>query len=56
MLRVIDVAKLLRLSEKTIRRRIKDGTIPARRIGRAVRIPEEAVKALTAASLHEVHK
>ena len=38
---------MLRLSPCTVRRLIKDGTIPAQKIGRSVRIPEHAVAVLT---------
>lgn len=41
-----EAAEALSVSEKTIRRRISDGTIEARRIGtRTIRIPEAALTA-----------
>ena len=40
LLTVDDVAEVLGLSTKTVRRRIHDGDIPAHRPGRAIRITE----------------
>ena len=38
---VTSAARLTGVSEKTIRRRIKDGTLPAYRIGRSIRIADD---------------
>ena len=38
---VTSAARLTGMSEKTIRRRIKDGTLPAYRIGRSIRISDD---------------
>ena len=46
LLTVSEVAQRLRLSERQIRRMIADGRIPVVRLGRAVRIREEVVRAL----------
>ena len=40
LLTVAQLAELWQVSQRTIRRRIKDGEIRVVRIGRAVRIPE----------------
>lgn len=52
-----EVAERLGISLRTVRRRIADGSLPAVRIGRAVRIPIDALKApssrLSAAAFHE---
>jgi excisionase family DNA binding protein len=40
-----EVATLLRVSERTVRRWIKDGKLSARRFGRQWRIPKEALDA-----------
>ena len=42
---MIEVAEYLRLSVRTVERRIRDGLLPARRDGRLVRIAREAVLA-----------
>ena len=42
-LRTTEAAEILGVSTRTIRRRIKDGTIPAVKIGRLVRIPASAI-------------
>jgi excisionase family DNA binding protein len=39
LLTVNQVAENWQVSERTIRRMIEDGRLPARRVGRAVRIP-----------------
>jgi excisionase family DNA binding protein len=46
LLTVSEVAQWLRLSERQIRRMIADGRIPVVRLGRAVRIREEVLRAL----------
>lgn len=38
-----DAAATLGMSTKSVRRRISDGTIPAVRIGRLIRIPADAL-------------
>ena len=43
---VRSAARLTGVSEKTIRRRIKDGTLPAYRLGRAIRISDEDLLSL----------
>ena len=43
LLTVARVAELCDCSEKTVRRAIRQGRLASRRIGRGVRIPEEAV-------------
>lgn len=40
-----EVAALLQVSLRTVRRLIADGTLPSVRIGRAVRVPQEALDA-----------
>lgn len=40
-----EIAKLFRLDIKTVRRRIADGTLPAFRVGRQIRIDVEAAEA-----------
>lgn len=39
-----EVAEMLKLNERTIKRYIKEGTLKAVRIGSAVRITEKAIK------------
>jgi excisionase family DNA binding protein len=46
-LTVAETAALLRVSEKTIRRQIACGGLPACRVGRSVRIPAKSLNALT---------
>lgn len=41
-----DVADRLGVSVKTVRRRIADGTIPAVRVGRLIRIPADAIASI----------
>ena len=48
-LSVRDVATLLRVCPKTVRRWIKSGTLPATRLGRDWRIARSDLKALAAA-------
>jgi len=50
LLTVVQVANRLGLKEATIRRRILERRLPYVKLGRAVRIPEEAVDALIASS------
>jgi excisionase family DNA binding protein len=42
-LRIAEAARMLDVSERTIRRRIRDGTLPIVRLGRLVRIPSSAL-------------
>ncbi|OFU60014.1 helix-turn-helix domain-containing protein [Corynebacterium sp. HMSC14H10] len=46
LLTIEQAATYLQLSELTIRRRISDGTLPAYRWGRAVRIRQEDIDAI----------
>ena len=39
-----EVAEMLKLNERTIKRYVKEGTLKAVRIGSAVRITEQAIK------------
>ena len=48
VLTVAQVAKVLQCSEKTVRRRLNDGSLPAVRIGRLLRIPAAALRRLMA--------
>jgi excisionase family DNA binding protein len=41
---VPEAAKAIGVSEATVRRRIKDGSIPVRRVGRAVRVDLAALR------------
>ena len=52
LLTVAQVANRLGLKESTIRRRILDRRLPYVKLGRAVRIPVEAIEALIASSYH----
>jgi excisionase family DNA binding protein len=49
--KVQDLATLLRVNDKTVRKLIEEGAISAIRVGRAVRIPDEAVQRFTAAHM-----
>jgi len=42
---VPEAAKAIGVSEATVRRRIKDGSIPVRRVGRSVRVDLAALRA-----------
>mgnify|MGYP000694510620 FL=1 len=44
---VAELAALLRVSVKTIRRQIQTGDIPALKVGGQYRIPDDSVTALT---------
>ena len=46
-LTVAEAASWLRVSQKTIRRQIACGGLPACRVGRSVRIPAKSLNALT---------
>jgi excisionase family DNA binding protein len=46
-LTVAEAASWLRVSQKTIRRQIAGGGLPACRVGRSVRIPAKALETLT---------
>ena len=50
LLTVPEVAALLRLSPRSIRRLIDDGRLPIVRLGRAIRIRPQDVEALVASS------
>jgi len=45
LLSVADVAERLNVSEKTVRRQIKDGSLPTHRVGRNLRISEDDLQA-----------
>lgn len=45
-LTIAEVARLKKVSVYTVRRRIADGTLPAVRIGRLIRIPRAGVEQL----------
>ncbi len=45
-LTIAEVARLKKMSTDTVRRRIADGSLPAIRIGRLIRIPRSAVESL----------
>jgi excisionase family DNA binding protein len=42
-LTVAEVASLMRVSKMTVYRLVNTGTLPAVRVGRSVRVPEQAV-------------
>jgi excisionase family DNA binding protein len=44
-LTVAEVASLMRVSKMTVYRLVNGGTLPAVRVGRSVRVPEQAVHA-----------
>lgn len=44
LMTVPEVAGLLRVSRMTVYRQIHDGTLPAVRMGRTLRVPRQAVK------------
>lgn len=48
LLSMSELAERWRLSSDTVRRRCQDGTLPAFRVGRSVRIPLTAVEAIEA--------
>jgi excisionase family DNA binding protein len=50
MLSTKEVAERLRCSEATIARRVADGTLPAVRIGRLVRIREDVLEGMIEAA------
>lgn len=56
-LRIREVADALDVSPRTVERRIADGTIPVKRIGRLVRIPATFLQtdAPTAADAEDRH-
>ncbi len=43
LLTVAEVAEILRLSRMTVYRMVNSGVLPALKVGRSVRIPEESV-------------
>jgi excisionase family DNA binding protein len=48
---VSEAAKALRLSESTVRRRIRDGSLPVQRVGRALRVDLTALNTATDAEV-----
>ena len=50
-LTVAEVASLMRVSKMTVYRLVNAGTLPAVRVGRSVRVPEQAVHELPSALL-----
>jgi len=51
---VAEAAEVLGVSVATVRRRVKDGTLPYRQIGRAVRVDLSAQRAATVAEVVEL--
>ena len=47
LLTVIDVAEVLRVSTRTVRRLIKSGALPSVTVGRSIRVRPEDLAALT---------
>lgn len=43
LLTVAEVAAILRLSKMTVYRTVNNGTLPALKVGRSVRVPEQVV-------------
>jgi excisionase family DNA binding protein len=52
-LTVAEVASLMRVSKMTVYRLVHGGTLPAVRVGRSFRVPEQAVNDYLASSLFE---
>ena len=52
-LTVQEVAELMRVSTMTVYRLIKAGDLPAVRVGRSFRVPEQAVNDYLASSMFE---
>ncbi|MFN8653928.1 MAG: helix-turn-helix domain-containing protein [Gemmatimonadales bacterium] len=53
LLKIPEVMDRLAISRSTVHLMMKDGRLPVRRIGRAVRVPSEAVEKLTCAEAAE---
>ena len=53
-LTVAEVAALMRVSKMTVYRLVHGGTLPAVRVGRSFRVPEQAVNDYLASSMFEV--
>jgi excisionase family DNA binding protein len=47
MLTIKELARVLRISSSTVRRRIQSGDIAALKVGNQYRIPDDAIEALT---------
>jgi excisionase family DNA binding protein len=57
VLRVVDVAHLLQVSESAVYALIASGELPSLRVGRSVRVPREALEAwITARTVTPVHR
>jgi len=52
-LTVAEVASLMRVSKMTVYRLVHGGTLPAVRVGRSFRVPEQAVHDYLASSMFE---
>jgi excisionase family DNA binding protein len=52
-LTVAEVAALMRVSKMTVYRLVHGGTLPAVRVGRSFRVPEQAVHDYLASSMFE---
>ena len=52
-LTVAEVAALMRVSKMTVYRLVHGGTLPAVRVGRSFRVPEQAVNDYLASSMFE---
>ena len=52
-LTVAEVASLMRVSKMTVYRLVHGGTLPAVRVGRSFRVPEQAVNDYLASSIYE---
>jgi len=52
-LTVAEVANLMRVSKMTVYRLVHGGTLPAVRVGRSFRVPEQAVNDYLASSMFE---
>ncbi len=52
-LTVAEVASLMRVSKMTVYRLVHGGTLPAVRVGRSFRVPEQAVHAYLDSSMFE---
>ncbi|WP_225752908.1 helix-turn-helix domain-containing protein [Actinotalea sp. Marseille-Q4924] len=54
-LTVAEVADVMRVSRMTVYRLVHGGELPAVRVGRSFRVPQDALEAYLAASLTEHH-
>lgn len=52
-LTVAEVAEMMRLSRMTVYRLVHNGELPAVRVGRSFRVPQDALDAYLAASSYE---